>query len=93
MAEVYAVKNELFGETVDVAGLVTGGDIIKSLREKKLAKRLLIPDVMLRHGENVFLDDVSVEDLECELGVKVIAVPNDGDALLSAMLGLEIGGM
>ena len=93
MAEVYAVKNELFGETVDVAGLVTGGDIIKSLREKKLAKRLLIPDVMLRHGENVFLDDVSVEDLECELGVQVIAVPNDGDALLSAMLGLEIGGM
>ena len=87
-SEVYAVKNDFFGETVDVAGLVTGGDLIRTLKGKPLGKRLLIPAVMLRHGENVFLDDVSVADVERELGVKVVSVENDGDTLLSAMLGI-----
>lgn len=87
-SEVYEVKNDFFGETIDVAGLVTGGDLIKTLSGKSLGKRLLIPSVMLRHGENVFLDDVSVCDVERELGVTVVPVENDGDALLSAMLGV-----
>ena len=87
-SEVFEIRNEFFGETVDVAGLVTGKDLIKTLSEKKLAKRLLIPSVMLRHGENVFLDDVSVADVEKALGVTVVSVENDGDALLSAMLGI-----
>ena len=87
-AEVYAVKNEFFGETVDVAGLVTGRDLINTLRGKKLANRLLIPEVMLRHGENVFLDDISVADVERELNVTVVPVENDGDKLLSAMLAI-----
>ena len=86
--EVYAVKNNFFGETIDVAGLVTGRDLIEALRGKKLAKRLLIPSVMLRHGENVFLDDVSVDDVERELGVTVVPVENDGGQLLAAMLAL-----
>ncbi len=88
-AEVYAVKNEFFGETIDVAGLVTGRDMINQLRDKKLSKRLLIPAVMLRQGESVFLDDISVADVERELGVTVIPVENDGDALLTAILGNE----
>ncbi len=87
-AEVYAVKNNFFGETIDVAGLVTGRDLIETLRGKKLAKRLLIPSVMLRHGENVFLDDISVADVERELGVTVVPVENDGGQLLAAMLAL-----
>ncbi len=87
-AEVYAVKNNFFGETIDVAGLVTGRDLIEALRGKKLEKRLLIPNVMLRHGENVFLDDVSVDDVEHELGVTVVPVENDGGQLLAAMLAL-----
>lgn len=87
-AEVYAVKNNFFGETIDVAGLVTGRDLIEALRGKKLAKRLLIPSVMLRHGENVFLDDISVDDVERELGVMVVPVENDGGQLLAAMLAL-----
>ncbi|MBQ6845968.1 MAG: DUF512 domain-containing protein [Oscillospiraceae bacterium] len=88
-AEVYAIKNEFFGETIDVAGLVTGKDMISQLRDKKLSKRLLIPAVMLRQGETVFLDDISVADIERELGVTVIPVENDGDALLTAILGNE----
>lgn len=87
-AEVYAVKNNFFGETIDVAGLVTGRDLIETLRGKRLAKRLLIPSVMLRHGENVFLDDIKVTDVERELEVTVVPVENDGGQLLDAMLAL-----
>lgn len=86
--EVYAVKNEFFGDAVDVAGLITGHDLINALRGKPLEKRLLIPDVMLRHGETVFLDDISIADVERELGVTVVPVQNDGGKLLSAMLAI-----
>ena len=83
---VYAVENDHFGHSIDVAGLVTGGDLIRQLTGKKLAKRLLIPQNMLRHGEGVFLDDVTVEDVERALQVTVVQVPQDGAALLEAML-------
>ncbi|MBR6522386.1 MAG: DUF512 domain-containing protein [Oscillospiraceae bacterium] len=87
--KVYPIKNNFLGETVDVAGLVAGGDIIAQLKGKDLGRKLLIPAVMLRHGGDVFLDDVSLEQLSAELGVPVIPVPNDGGALLDAMLGLN----
>ena len=86
---VYAIRNDFLGESVNVAGLVSGGDILRQLRGKKLGSRLLIPAVMLRHGGDVFLDDVSLGALSEELGVPVIPVPNDGGALLDAMLGLD----
>ena len=74
---------------MDVAGLVSGGDILEQLKGKDLGRRLLIPAVMLRHGGDVFLDDVSLAELSAQLGVPVIPVPNDGGALLDAMLGLN----
>ncbi|MDD6188163.1 MAG: DUF512 domain-containing protein [Clostridiales bacterium] len=87
--KVYPIKNNFLGDSVDVAGLVSGGDILAQLKGKELGRRLLIPAVMLRHGGDVFLDDVSLEQLSAELGVPVIPVPNDGGALLDAMLGLN----
>jgi len=87
--KVYPIVNRFFGETITVAGLVTGGDLIAQLRGKDLGQRLLIPASMLRSGENVFLDDVTTGDVERELGVPVTAVPQDGYELLDAMLGLE----
>jgi len=87
--KVYPIKNNFLGETVDVAGLVSGGDILAQLKGKELGRKLLIPAVMLRHGGDLFLDDVSLEQLSEELGVPVIPVPNDGGALLDAMLGLD----
>ena len=87
--QVYAIRNEFFGETITVAGLVTGRDLIGQLKGKKLGQRLLIPASMLRAGERVFLDDVSVEDVERELGVCVTAVNQDGYELLDAMCGIE----
>lgn len=84
--KVYAVVNDFFGHSIDVAGLVTGGDLIAQLRGRDLGERLLIPLTMLRHGEGVFLDDVTLEDAERELGVPVCPVPQDGARLLRAML-------
>ena len=84
---VYAVPNDFLGRTIDVAGLLTGGDLIAHLRGKPLGDRLLLSRVMLRHGEGVFLDDLTPADLERELGVPVQIVENDGAALLAAMRG------
>ena len=88
---MYPILNDFFGETIVVAGLVTGGDLIAQLRGKKLGERLLIPANMLRHGERVFLDDVSLDDVERALGVPVIPVEQDGYELLDAMCGISSG--
>ena len=80
-----------FGETITVAGLVTGGDLIHQLKGRELGERLLIPANMLRSGERVFLDDVSVDDVERQLGVPVTAVEQDGYELLDAMCGISSG--
>ncbi|MDR3310046.1 MAG: DUF512 domain-containing protein [Oscillospiraceae bacterium] len=85
---VLGAVNRFFGETVDVAGLVTGSDVIRTLRENlPVGERLLIPRNMLRHGGTMFLDDVTAEDVEREFGVAVRVVENDGADLLRAMLG------
>ena len=87
---VYPIVNHFFGETITVAGLITGGDLIAQLRGKYLGKRLLIPANMLRSGENVFLDDVSTEDVERELGIPVQPVAPDGYELLDAICGITL---
>lgn len=86
--KVYPIVNRFFGETITVAGLVTGGDLIDQLRGRELGQRLLIPANMLRSGERVFLDDVTLDDVERELGVPVIPVAQDGYELLDAMAGI-----
>ena len=85
--QVVAIENDFFGHTVDVAGLVTGGDLIAQLNGRELGSRLLIPVNMLRHGGDVFLDDLHVSDVERELGVPVTVVEQDGFDLLDAILG------
>lgn len=85
-AEVVAVRNRFFGETIDVAGLVTGGDLIEQLKGKS-GDRLLFPDAMLRHEGDCFLDDVTLEQAEQALGIPLQPVPAaDGYALLQALL-------
>ena len=82
--QVIAVENDFFGHTIDVAGLLTGQDIAAQLKGK-VEGRVLIPLHMLRHGENVFLDDYTVERLSEELGVPVEVVGIDGGDLADAM--------
>lgn len=85
--QVVAIMNDFFGRSIDVAGLITGGDLIAQLKGKDLGGRLLIPVNMLRHGGDVFLDDLHVSDVERALGTPVTVVEQDGFDLLDAMLG------
>lgn len=89
VCNVIPILNEFFGDTITVAGLVTGGDLLRQLRGRPLGEELLLPSVMLRHEGDVFLDDVSLEELSSQLQVRVTAVPNDGYELLSAVIGRE----
>ena len=84
---VAAIKNDFFGHTIDVAGLITGQDLIAGLKGRELGARVLIPQKMLRHGEGVFLDDVTLEEAGAALGVPVIPIGSSGEELLAAMLG------
>ena len=79
----------LFGETITVSGLVTGTDLIEQLSSVDLGDELLIPACMLRREGDLFLDDVSLQDVEAALKVPVRPVPNDGYAFLDAILGSE----
>ena len=82
---VYIVENEFFGHDVTVAGLLTGGDLLAALRGKELGERLLLPSSMLRYGEEVFLDDMTVSELSAALGVPIRITGCDGAALCAAI--------
>ena len=85
-AEIYPLKNKFFGEKITVSGLLTGRDLEEQLSGRMLGDRLLIPCNMLRDGENVFLDDKTVEELEQALGVPIQVVDEPGSALVAAVL-------
>ena len=82
---VYAVENAFFGPLVSVAGLITGQDLRAQLLGRDLGTKLLIPKSMLRHGEGVFLDGMTIEELETALGVPVLPIAPDGESFLEAI--------
>lgn len=81
-----AIKNNFFGGGVNVSGLVTGGDLIDQLRGDELGDRLIITSSMLRFENDLFLDDVSTDDVERELGVTLVPVNNNGNDLVEAVI-------
>ena len=80
------IKNNFFGGGVNVSGLVTGGDLIAQLKEKNIGERLIIPSSMLRFENDLFLDDISTDDVERELNVELVAVNNNGTDLVNAII-------
>lgn len=84
-ARVIPVENHFFGPGVDVAGLLTGGDIIRQVEGKLKGEQLWLPACMLRHGETVLLDDVSVEQIGQAVGAQVRVVEVDGGAFYDAL--------
>ena len=84
--DVVLVRNRLFGETVTVAGLLAGRDIIDTLKSGRYHRRILIPQDALKKGEDIFLDDVTLEDMTDELSAKIIPVPSDGAAFVKRIL-------
>ncbi len=88
--EVYKIRNDFFGETITVSGLITGQDLIKQLTGQKLGESLLLPINMLRSGETVFLDDVTVDEVQKALQVKVNIVKSSGRDLVYSMLNIDL---
>lgn len=84
---IYKIVNYFFGESITVSGLLTGKDISSQLEGQDLGEELLIPQNALRHGEDVFLCNMTVTELEERLGVRVTPVSSDGYELLDAILG------
>ncbi len=82
---VYPIRNDFFGEDITVAGLVTGQDIISQLKEKELGTHLMIPITMLRSGEEVFLDDITVSALAQDLQIDTVIVKSDGRSFLEGI--------
>jgi putative radical SAM enzyme (TIGR03279 family) len=83
---VYGIRNDFFGERITVSGLVTGGDLMKQLKDKPLGEKLLLPQNMLRQEERDFLDDVTLDEVNKTLQVPVDIVKSSGQALVEALL-------
>ena len=83
---VYPIVNDFFGELITVSGLLTGQDLLAQLRGKPLGACLLLPENVLRSGEDVFLDDMRLQDLEKALQVPINIVKSSGNDFVEAVL-------
>ena len=86
---VYPIRNDFFGESITVAGLITGQDLIAQLKDKTLGDRLLLPAVMFKSGEEVFLDDITKTQAEDALQIPINIVKSSGYDLVDAILDPE----
>lgn len=87
--DVYAIRNDYFGETITVSGLITAQDIMNQLKGIELGDELLLPSNMFMRNSDVFLDDYTISDVENVLNIKVRITENDGRDLLEGILGLQ----
>lgn len=86
---VYGIRNDFFGEMITVSGLVTGQDLLEQLKDKELGDKLLLPQNMLRSGETIFLDDITVDEIEKALQVEIDIVKSSGQDFIEAVLGIN----
>ena len=87
---VYTIRNDFFGENITVAGLLTGQDICAQLKDRELGECLILPQCVLRSGEDVFLDDMHVFELSETLQVQTDIVKSSGWDFIEAVLGEKI---
>lgn len=85
--EVVPIRNDFFGERITVSGLITAQDLVAQLKGRSLGEYVCIPGNMLRMGEQVFLDDWTLDEVEKALQVPVVIVKSSGQNLLDAMIG------
>lgn len=88
--DLVVIKNNFFGEQVTVTGLLTGRDIIKSLVDIiSNYDIILMPDVVLRDGRDLLLDDVAVADIEQILGKPVVVFDSTPEGLIKSLEVLD----
>lgn len=84
--QIIPIQNDFFGHQITVTGLLTGQDLAAQLKQRELGEKLLISCHMLRSGESVFLDDMTVEDLEKIIQIPIVVVDSKGEDLVNAVL-------
>ena len=83
---VYRIINNFFGPQITVSGLLTGQDLMAQLKGKDLGDKLLLPCNVLRSGEDVFLDDITLNELENTLQVKIDIVKSSGRDFVESII-------
>ena len=83
---LYGIPSPYWGQEQIVTGLLTGQDLIKGLRGKELGDELLLPSVMLRQGEKIFLDDMTLQELSLSLNV-CVRIVHDAQDIVNKALG------
>lgn len=83
---VYKITNDYFGHTITVSGLITATDIIKQLDNKELGKALYITKSMLKADEDVFLDNITLEELKTKLNIEIIPCQNEGKEFVDKII-------
>lgn len=86
--DVMPIRNDFFGNTITVTGLITATDLISQLKGRDNGTELLISQSMLMQNSDIFLDDKTVSDVENALDIKIKTTQNDGCDLLDAILGI-----
>ncbi|MBQ7751955.1 MAG: DUF512 domain-containing protein, partial [Clostridia bacterium] len=87
---VFPIKNEFFGGGVNVSGLVTASDILLTLSDASEFDELFITECMLKSGDDVFLDNITLSELSKRLGVKITPVQNDGYIFIEKILDTQL---
>ena len=86
---VYRIKNNFFGDTITVSGLLTGKDMYEQLSDCKLGDEILVPASSLRADGEVFLDDMTPSELSQKLGVSVRVAESEPHSFICAVLGID----
>lgn len=84
---VYAIENLFFGPEITVTGLITGGDLIEALKDKNLGEYLVIDKKMLKDDADIFLDNASLDEVECALNIKIVKSESFGEGFIKSIIG------
>jgi putative radical SAM enzyme (TIGR03279 family) len=86
--DLMPIENRFFGTPITVAGLLTGKDIIKTLFDRKGGQEVvLVPDVVLKEGEDMFLDNITLKDMEEALGLPIKRIESTPEGLIQGIAG------
>ena len=86
---LYPIENTFFGPEITVTGLITGGDLITQLKDKELGEYLILCGDMLKDDADIFLDDVTLDEVKEKLNIE-IKVNNDGGiGIIKDILGVR----
>ena len=83
--DMVALSSNYWGQDITVTGLLTGQDLLEGLQGRDLGEGILLPSVMLKQGDNLFLDDMTLEDLSAQLQTNIWPVAGVEELVLTAV--------